>query len=187
MKVNKKQVSSIIIAALMVFSVVGVVVVSYRDAVANEVVFGDFKFHQSAQGWTTTVAGRDKLFYYFPGDVAQSNVSNEAFLSLKLVKSVMVTYDDHTPAPDVFGLAQYHIEQTLSPQVYVIRGLVNSTTALASISCANATAATPVVLLSLANESSTVLDGNCVLVRALGPSDLMMQVDALMFKMLGIT
>ncbi len=176
---------SLLIAFLMVFSVFGVIIGS-QD---NSMKYGKFKFTQSQNGFVTKINGTEVPFYTLPSQVGFINVSPDITAMLRNSYFVVVSFD---PAAAKESLAAVEIARFDFSQYFygklVYNGVTNNTGEYSEqpvITCANATAETPVIYFNFSDTPSIVRVDDCIFINAKG-SDVLALRDRLLYSYLGV-
>ena len=155
--INKKVLMSIFIVAIMVLSVFGFMMsyqTNQRDKLAE---YNGFEFSRTQSGLMTEIDGKEMYFNYYPGDLAELSFPEDAGLILADSKVFYVTYDPNSDFATAIAEQQLDMELKLIElgDTFMSKGFTNATGyALPEITCANATAETPVYQIVEGKNSS---------------------------------
>jgi len=182
---KSKVVVSLGILFIMIFSVLGIVL-NYSSPAQAPLIYNDIKFTALRNSFQATVDGVSRQFLFFPQDLEYIVIPDD-------VKSAIdspvwtVTYNPFDERNSSLADAQYYIESHLSDKKSIEIALTNVTTeSLPQKTCESATPDQPVILLSFANETSFVLENNCVKVGAVDDFDLFRHADRVVYHVLGV-
>ncbi len=187
MILDKKTWMSLFIAVIMIVSVIGFSL-SFAQP-AEKLEYNDYTFVRTAQGLQTKVNNIKLYFYHFPRDLEDIPFADGAKTALGNARVLWFSYDSN----DLFGQesadALYYIEEVLGTldKTYVQRGLVNNTGyQLPEITCANASAAVPVLILKSGNETAISFESNCIIGTAASDKEVYQVGDRLLYQALGV-
>ena len=172
------------IAFVMIFSVFGVVLDSFRPA--RKLDYNDFKFTVKDNQVFTVIDGVEHGFLFYPADLEYITMPEEvkALLSAPVFT---VTYDPQSPIAEDLASAQYYFEAQLDGVKVIERGLTNNTgTTLPQRTCADATAVQPVIDLRSADESSITIDDNCIILNGVSARDIYQETERFIYVLLGV-
>lgn len=168
-KEKSKQIwMSILIAALMVFSVFGVII----GTQSNELRYGKFKFKQDNKQYLLTIDDKEMPFYTLPYESEYINVSDIIVNKLKEAYFISLTFNPNKDVDNLplIELSRFDFAQYLSGKV-VVSGVLESSeeySNLPLINCSNATLQTPVVVFNISDRTSVVEVDNCIFLNARG-------------------
>ncbi|VVB81075.1 Uncharacterised protein [uncultured archaeon] len=181
---DKKVWIGMFFAFIMIFSVFGIVMDSFRPATNLE--YKDYKFKVSQNQFFTTIDGAEHGFLFFPADLEYITIPEDAKVILD-VPVITVTYDPQSTMAQSLAEAQYYFEAQLQNKKVVERALTNNTdTTLPQKTCADATPAQPVIELALANESSITITKNCITLGAVDDTDIYKETERFIYFLLGV-
>lgn len=180
---SEKQRKAIVggfIVFIMIFSVFGFVM-NYAFSPSEEHQYGNYTFKQTNQGFVTKINGRDYVFFLLPQDVTDYPVEGD--LSIFDNEVISVTYDPKSNYAERMAEAQYLLEQ--GTDRIIERGLTDATgTMLKNVTCENTQ--NPVILMEEANETLTIIEGNCIKIKFVDEYDLIGQEERIRYEILGI-
>jgi len=183
---DKKKIAGLVIAAIMVLSILGVVVDFGTQPKAQKMPYGDYKFTPTQQGYTTKIDGKEFIFFYFPGDIEYYAVP-ESVKQLLQAPVYTITYDPNSNITQNLAEAQYYLEFQLADIKIIERGLTNNAnTTLPQKTCADATAAQPVILLRQGDESTITAQDSCIILQALDKYDIYREAERIVYQLLGV-
>ncbi|MBI4140639.1 hypothetical protein HY485_02260 [Candidatus Woesearchaeota archaeon] len=187
---DKKTAMSLFIAAIMILSVLGFVLVDNGGDNLKQ-KYGEHTFLRLPQGWRTTINGQQFVFNYFPEQLEDIKLPTNT-TALKESPIIAFSYDPNNRYAEDLGALQYYFETTVTnKQRYVQRGLTNTTTytTLPEITCKNATQQLPVIVLNLntkLNATDIHYKNNCLTITADRAQELYTTTDRLIYSFLGI-
>lgn len=181
---EKKVWIGIFFAFIMIFSVFGVVLDSFRPA--TKLDYNNFQFTIKDNQVFTVIDGVEHGFLYYPADLEYITMPEEV-KSLLSAPVFTVTYDPQSPIAEDLASAQYYFEVQLDGVKVVERGLTNNTgSVLPQRTCADATPVQPVIDLRLAEETSITVDNNCIILSALSARDIYQETERFIYVLLGV-
>ena len=185
MRLNSKNVIGIFFAALMIFSVFGVILST--NTPTNRVEYNGVTFTQGSGGWKGSVKGVTRLFVDLPGDVESLVLPAGAKEVLTSAKFMTISFDDADVSADVLGQVQAYMQQTLYTDVFTRGATLNGSNNSPAISCTNSTPQEPVIVLELGNQTSINIDHNsCLVITGVSPYDVVRGADRVMYTILGV-
>ncbi len=159
---------AVFIAAVMIFSTIGFIFGERADTTANY-KYGEYKFSATSDNkWATDYNGKSLKFSYLPEEIVDVKIPENAASLLKNSKMAYVTYDPEQIGSQEAALAQYELAVLLwNAKIYVQNGMTKENNYnISVITCANATAAVPVIDIERTSDNSTVeFDNNCILLK----------------------
>ena len=181
---NKKVWIGLFFAFIMIFSIFGIVIDSFVPT--RKLQYNDYEFKVKDQQVFTKINGIEHGFLYYPGDLEYIEMPEEAKLILEM-PVITVTYDPQSYAAQNLAEAQYYFEVQLENIKVVERALTNNTgTTLPQKTCTDATAAQPVIELTMGNESSITIKNNCVKLEAADAYDIYRLTERFIYMLLGV-
>lgn len=188
-RINKKVLMSIFIVAIMVLSVFGFMM-SYQTNQQDKLEdYNGFKFSRTQKGIKTNIEGKAFYFNYYPGDLENITIPEEAKLLFSDAKVFFFTYDPESEFASTIAEKQFDMEQKLTKigSRFITKGFTNSTGyALPQITCANATPAMPVYQIEQCNETKIIIEDNCVKLTAANEFELNAYHTKLLYIFLGV-
>ena len=188
MVLDKKTWMGLFIAAIMIFSVIGFAM-SFSAPSAEKRKYNDYTFIQTQQGLRTRVNDINVYFYNFPQDIASIPFDEGAKIALDTVV-LWFSYDPNNEFAPEIADALFYMEEvigTVLEEPYVQRGLVNNTEyVLPEITCANATASVPVLIIESGNTTAITHDNGCIVATAASQQEVYQVGDRLLYQTLGV-
>lgn len=188
MVLEKKTLMSVFIAVIMIVSVIGFSL-SFAQPAGEKLQYNSYTFVRTPQGLRTTLNDVTVYFSYLPRDLEDIEIDEGAKTAVQGAKVLWFTYDPQDEfAPEIADV-QYSLDDALAKvaDVYVMRALVNNTGyQLPVITCANASAVVPVILLQSGNETVITHQNGCVRVRAASKQEVYQVGDRLLYQLLGV-
>lgn len=190
---KKQRIISLILVLFMLGSLVGIGLSSIGNKNNDDgLSYGDYRFSvgfledgSNQQVIYTEVDGMDVYFYYLPRDVER--VSIEGNLSDLISKSQLIVMSSN-PEDNLatyYDLIRYELSSLSNKQII---GAVPETIEgidLPVVTCDNASSYVPVLSFYESNESSIVVDNNCVDIK-LAQQDVAIMRDRLLYAFSGI-
>ena len=186
MEFNKKTWMGLFIAFIMIVSVIGFAL-SFATP-TEKVKYGGYTFTRTSQGWHAIIDDVRATFIYPPTQLEYIDLPSAATPALGS-RVIWVTYDPYGADPQQIADVFYYIDDVLTTikDTYVQRGLVNNTDyQLPEITCANATAAVPVILIVRGNETMINYNDNCLTATAETARDVYQVGDRILYQALGV-
>jgi hypothetical protein len=182
---NKKIWMSILIAALMIFSVFGVILGSQT----NELKYGKFKFTPANNYYLTKIDGKEIAFYTLPPESSSINMSSAITNKIKEAYFVVLLFDPSSGADNLplIEVARFDLSQSVAGKSF-FSALTNESAdyaALPVMSCANATLQTPILFFNISNTPGIVDVDNCIYINARG-NDIIRLRDRILYSYYGI-
>lgn len=189
---KKKQIiMSIIISAIMVFSVFGI----FLGTQTNELNYGKYKFKYNEvypnERYVLKINKQEIPFYFLPQEVEYINLSSVVTNKIKEAFFITTAFDPNSTSLAEIALVNYHFSQYLKDSngnnKVVVQGLLRESPAYSFpvVSCANATLQTPVIIFNLSDIPSIVDDNNCIYFNGRGLRYLMLR-DRLVYSYYGV-
>jgi hypothetical protein len=187
MQFDKKTWMSLFIAVIMVVSVIGFALSFHQPP--ETLKYRGYTFVRTQQGLQATIDGMRLYFYNFPGDLEDIQVSEQAKEPLKNARVLWFSYDPQDERASEIADAMFYLEEALAEvkDRYVQRGLINNTDyTLPEITCANSTAAVPVLIMQSGNETAIASEGSCIIATATSSSAVYQAGDLLLYHAVGV-
>lgn len=185
---NKKYLVGGFIIAIMALSSLAVILDRYgSNGSTSKLKYNGHKFVQTSNGWKTTVKGRAYTFSFFPEAIQDLSIAAAAKERLKQAKAIGVTYGSSNYS-QIMAQVQFYLEQALnSADLYVFRGLTEpGNYSLPKITCVNATALTPVLMLEEGERTSIALEDNCIILKAADEVEFFKAAERIIYVILGV-
>ena len=186
---KRKTLISLFIVIIMVLSAAGFMI---DYAFKEKLEYNGFKFENTEQGFVTKLNGNKIAFNYYPTQLESINISSEAMNDIKSAKMIGVSYDPNSYLVETMAQLQYYLDTSLPELfgIFVQKGLTDSAGyEMAELACANATAASPVIVFLETGENETSefsYKNSCLTFKASNEQELVMQTERLVYGMAGI-
>jgi len=182
---KKKQVIvSVALSLLMILSVFGVMIGSFGN---NEMRYGKFKFEVQNNQYVTKINNQEMAFYFLPIQTDYINLSSSVTNKLKESYMIMTTFDPSDALNiQIMEVVRFDLAQTLGK--VVVPGVLNQSADYAEVpivTCANATLQTPVIVLTMSDNTSIEEVDNCIYFKARGTEFLRLR-DRLLYSYYGV-
>jgi len=187
MALDKKTIMGLFIAAIMILSVMGFAL-TFSEPV-ERLEYNDYKFVRTSQGLRTTINDIHVYFVYFARDVADIPFDEGAKVALDGARVIWFAYDPNDIEASAIADALYRMEDVLgtASDQYVQRALLDNTGyALPQVSCINATAAVPVLILQSGNETKIEHKNGCITATADRAQAVYQVSDRILYQALGV-
>jgi len=189
---RKKFWTNIFLAAMFVFVVVGMSlggVIGGFGGGGPDLKYGDYKFYikegDNNHYWTK-IEGSEMPFYFLPSQVEDINMSSIIKNRLKESYLVMITFNPKdTTNLQAMEITRFDLSQFLGKVVY--NGVLESSLEydIPVITCENATAQTPVIVLNMSDNTSIQEVDNCIYLYGRGREFLRLR-DRLLYSYHGV-
>ncbi len=186
--ISNKVLISIFISFIMVTSIMGFIIGSFRTA-EEELEYKNLLFTKSGNYWETEINDMKIRTTYFPSELEDINVSEDALSKLKSTKMIYITTPVQGPNLDAISLASFELADFLTPfQIFSQAAISDNNTgyALPLITCQNATLFVPVISIENANQTQAYLEGDCIILEAQYAQDFIRLKDKIILKFVGI-
>ena len=182
---RRKKILSWVVVILMTVSVLG----AYFGQSDNSVRYKGVKYTPLSQGVSATIDGQRYLFNSFPASL--EGIPTDPGMGATLKSPYLyVTYDSASNWSQTMAAVQYYYVQLFNGRfsTFVQPAVLDNTTFnLPLVSCANATAAQPVVFFREDNETSIrYQNNNCIVATAASNDDVLRVEDKLVLIRLGV-
>jgi hypothetical protein len=162
---KKEHILSIIIALVMISSVFGVIFYGYSGADRVE-KYNGMKFSLTTRGVETKIDGNKYYFHYFPQQVEDINISQNALNAFNS-KYLYITYDPNASYVREMAIMQFNLQDFLNQrETYAVAGITQDmdNVKIPTITCANATQFTPVVEIREGDALNITEKNNCIII-----------------------
>lgn len=176
---------AIILAAIMVFSVLGFVI-PYHDS-NNPYEFNDITFRPGNNVWLANIEGEQRVFYTFPADVLDIPVYDGLEQDLAVTTAYIITFD---PDSDPFSLQfldsiRFDFSRATDKEVFSAMTKPSTQYGLPIITCDNSSSVQRVLFFQESNETEIVKEDDCIILRGQQAEFLRVR-DALLMRELGV-
>ncbi len=182
---RNKRILSWVIVFLMVSSVAGFY---FGSSDTTKVKYNGITFTPTSQGVSAKIDGERYLFNFLPAQVEGIAV-DPSVVSLLSSPLLFVTYDPASNYSQSMAQVQYYLSDIFTGRfnTYVSLGVSqNASFPFPIVTCANATAAEPTILLAESNFTSVTLEGSCITATAAFNEDVLRIADKLVYLRLGV-
>ncbi|MBI4145285.1 hypothetical protein HY493_03695 [Candidatus Woesearchaeota archaeon] len=182
---KRKRILSWIIVILMVLSVAGFYVGSTGDGKTQR--YNGIKFTSTPRGVFAAIDGVRYGFTFFPSQV-ESIPADPGVAALVRGPYLVVTYDPASNHSQSMAAAQYYLAEVLGSRNTYVQPAVTEDDSynLPLLSCVNATATEPVLLLGEGDETSITIKDSCITAAAAAGEDVLRIQDKILFIALGV-
>jgi hypothetical protein len=183
----KRNVLSIIIVAIMVFSGIGY----FAAEGANDTgTWNGHRFTSYNGKWYTDIDGRSVAFSFHPADVQGINMSSEVIGYLNSTKMLYITFDPNASLVPDFEIMRLELETELPEYfgIYPVTGVSGKSEQYASfpvITCQNATLFVPVIYIRQ-GETGLIPEESCLIMQAREGYDVPAIKDRLLYGLFGL-
>jgi hypothetical protein len=178
---------AIIITFIMLSSTLAYVLMDTTDISTR---YRGVKFSQDAQGFfSAKIYGRNRMFYTSPEEFSYFNISDAFAGKIISAGGVYIAFNPGGELSFLSAVDQSSAEiftELAQESIFVQRGITNESQvyALPIIDCKNATAASPVLIFQMSNESSISEQENCLTAKIQANRDVFAIKDSLQFSIL---
>ena len=178
-------VGTLVIVALMVLSSIGYLFKGSEKERYQGVTFT----RQEDNRWHTTVNGKAMAFSYLPSQLENINVSPDALALIKGARMAYLTYDSGNRYRSDIALIALELNKLMWDdfQIYLSSGLTTENKfSQPVVTCANATAAMPVLFFTESEQSGIALNNSCILFEGKTNLDYYLLKERLLYSLYGI-
>ncbi len=184
-KTVQKVIIGGLIAFIMVFSILGFFSNNYNQT--KKMNYNGFNFYITSKGMFLKYDGRPIQFQYYPASLENMSYNDNINNLLRSAKQIYVTSDANDTLVQPIGAVKYLFASTMaSVSKYVQNSYTTNATGLPVITCANATADTPVIYFYTSNETSISLQNNCVKITAYDQNGFLSAENRILYGFLGV-
>jgi hypothetical protein len=181
---RKQIILSIVLSAVMIFSVFGVMIGSFTN---NEMSYKGHRFEIKGNKYVTKINGNEMEFDYLPQITESINLSNDTATKIKSAYVLMITFDPSQESNlPVMELVRFDLSQKLGK--IVLSGVMSNSEQYQNfsiITCENATQQSPVIVLNMSDNTSIIDAGNCIYLNARGSEFLRLR-DRILYSYYGV-
>lgn len=144
---------SLLVAFLFVGSTIQFAIMNSQGNPENEIVFGDYSFSMTNNGWILKYNRKDIRFNFLPSEIKTFNLSKELFNIIQKTPILLVSTHENSDLTGYVSYGRLEIEKNLGgiKPIKIIQGFVDGGS-LAQVNCINSTMS-PVVIFNEGNES----------------------------------
>lgn len=184
---SKKNLMSIFIVALMVFSVFGVLFYGFNEG-SNTVKEKDITFKRADGYWKAEIGDVNAEIDYLPSEIEHIEVDSSIMDRLRDVPQFETTAELNGSSVRGMALAQYRLAQNLyQKDVFVgVGSAFENEYDLPIITCENSTEFVPVVYMKEGNETKVYQEGNCIILQGKDNYDFVILANKMIYGILGV-
>ena len=187
MAFDKKVWMGLFIAFIMIVSVLGFAL-SFRAPGAEKLEYKGYDFIRTTQGLRTRVNDINIYFYNFPRDISDMKFDEGAKTAIG-TRVIWFTYDPNDEFAPEIADTLFYMEDVMETviDVYAQKGLTDNTDyVLPEVTCENATASVPVLLIQSGNETKIEHDNGCIIATAASQTEVYQVGDRMLYQILGV-
>ncbi len=183
----KRNVISIFIVLLMVFSILGIML--GKDEGEQTKKYNGYKFVARDNKWLVNVDKKWVDFDYFPTAVEDIGVDAEIRKRILDTEMIHITFDpaDVTESMDKTRFDLTNLLANLYG-IYAASSVTQNSTQynLPIITCENTTVFVPVIEIRVENQTKAYLEEDCIIIQAESAEDMIKLRDSIIYHILGI-
>ena len=182
----KRNLVSILIIAIMVFSVLAVML---SDSSEQTKKYNGYKFAAKNNKWILNIGGKLVDFDYLPSDVEDIAVANEIKNKILNTKMIYITFNPENVAESMDKF-RFDLTNLLSNlySIHAAGGITKTSEQynLPAVTCRNATLFVPVLELKLSNITEITMKDSCIIAKAESSKEMTRVRDAVIYKIIGV-
>jgi len=189
---KKQKTISLILVFFMLGSLVAIGLSSIGGNNEDGMKYGDYKFSvELVEGTTdqyvvvTRIDKEDIFFYTLPKDALTIPIEGNLTETLEKAQIILMTSNPLDEAASYYDLIRYDLSTFSNKQIVGATTEFVEGIELPILTCANATNYTPVVTMTVGNESAITINGACIYV-SFTQGDVAPMRDRLLYSLLGI-
>jgi len=188
---RNKRLMSLVLTALMVLAIGGIWAANSQSH-GEDILYGDTEFKletlpeaNNNYVYTTDVNDIDMYFYSLPLQTLTINSTGNLTALLKPAQYIALSSTPSLQYASLHDLIRFELSKYSGK--FVVGGVLtkNESSQLSQLTCANATIEMPVIELRESNETSILVEDNCVFINA-SNQQLALIRDRLLYSMVGI-
>jgi hypothetical protein len=179
-----------VVAILMIASVFGIVL-DYQMGGSeryNGVTFTRHTTGEHAGQYGAKIQGTQRYFHFFPTEVEDIDVPENALMLMRNAQGILVSFDPQNRTElslAVIDFVRFDLGEQIPGKIGSGVVHVDPRYALPILTCENATAYAPVIMIEGRNASAIVLEGNCIKLYG-SEQELIRTYDRLIYTYLGV-
>ncbi|MBW2987939.1 hypothetical protein DRJ48_01585 [Candidatus Woesearchaeota archaeon] len=190
-KKESKRPQQLIIAGITIFIMLSSVLgyLGSRVGGGGSIKYKNFRFRVLENGmYATTIANKQFRFNFLPQALSNMSFDPSILAPIKQTRLLYTTSEFDSPIKESMSETEYLLGEGLYAMgKYTIPGYTtNTTTQRPVITCENATAFVPVIMLKYSNETKAWLEGNCLIIQANTRVDFLAYKDRILYGLLGV-
>lgn len=182
---------SIFLAVIMIGGVAGIFL--SNPSSDSQLSYGKYNFKNINGIWVTKINGKETNFYYFPDQVKNLSISEDAFQTLKNSQGVIISFNPEVNETlkaqtiDIFRLELVDaILSSYKKQIgFAVNKKINSSQ-FSYLTCSNSTLNVPIMSIDYSNQTSIKLINSCIVVSATDEYGLLALLDNLKYRIYGV-
>jgi hypothetical protein len=186
---RNKIILSVVIALVMILSTIGFLY--NRESNDNELKYTiknkTYTFIREDDQYVLNLNKEKIGFYYLPFEI-ELNMSDDIINQIKNSKIIYITFKPEAGYPEYIDVARFGLTNIfMAKNIYAINGITeeNEKYALPVVTCENATAYVPVILMEETNITNIEIENNCIKLQG-KRLDFIKFRDIIIYKMYGI-
>ncbi len=188
---TKKIINTVFLLLILASIVIGFTIGSVNPQGGETVLkYGNFKFSNKGNFWSTYINNKEALFVYYPTDVADINLDEKTVNLLINKFEIDSTSDFNDTLKEGIAYSQYELGNMMRFHFdsYLRVGFTENTSFVDApiITCSQATEAVPVIFLQYGNSTKIVSENNCIIATAQSSNELVRIKDRILYTMLGV-
>jgi len=186
-KIKKEAIITIFLAAIMVFSIFGIMIEGFTSN-SQKVFYGKQAFSMTDNGWVTKIGSKNFIFSYLPEELKDINVSNEIKNIVSEKKEIDFTSEFNDTFKQQIAFIVFDSQQKLSEvNIYLRDGFTAETEYQKPIiNCNNQSYSVPIIYLKSGDATAIKSEGNCITISATSTEDLVRFTEKIIYIILGI-
>tara|TARA_Y100000310_G_scaffold118295_1_gene117155 strand:+ start:3843 stop:4424 length:582 start_codon:yes stop_codon:yes gene_type:complete len=176
------------IGFIMISSVFGVMFYGFTNP-EEKLNYKGTVFTRINNGFTTEINKKQVPFSYFPTEVENINIDQEAITRIKNTAEVDMTYDPDNAYSQQIALIQYNIEPILADffNIYIRKGFTtNNSYNIPIIDCSQSTSKVPVLYFKESNTTRVYIENDCIIAEAGKGNEFLKISDRILYGIFGI-
>ncbi len=182
----KRNLVSIFIIAIMVFSVLAVMLSGSSEQAKK---YNGYKFAAKNNKWILNMEGKQIEFDYFPSDIENIPITDEIKNKILNTKMLYITFNPKnvTESMDKFRFDLTNLLSNLYG-IHAAGGITKSSEQynLPDVTCRNSTLFVPVLELKLNNRTEITIKDSCITAKAESSKEMTRIRDAVIYKLIGV-
>ncbi len=182
---------AIFLAVLMIGGVGGIFLQNQNTN--SDQVFGKYTFKYVNNQWITKINKKDVTFFYSPQQVLKFNISDDVIGELKNSQALIIAFDpfiNTSTQLQVIDLFKFQLAELFQDmygkQVFSAVTAPTTKYKFPVVTCANATAAVPLLTLAYGDATETSVTDHCISITATDEYSLLGMLDNLRYTLYGV-
>jgi len=186
-KSRKAIIMAIVIAAIMIFSVMGIILDRYGNE--SSMNYNGHTLERKGSKWALISDKKEIMFDYFPSEVESINISEDIIKRIGSSLEIDSTYDLNSTNAEGIAYSQFELNNAMGNQfnIYVRIGFTGDNEyGIPIITCSDSTPAVPVIYFIDSNETLVRSEGSCIIAEGKGYFDFIKIKDRILYGVLGV-